>query len=95
VSVFIVYLVQVIGRKLPGDFSIVSMGLSLIFNGISVYAVAYIVGIPWDIGVFWPYIAGAQVVSQATHALGKTAEKHGINTLGVFAPKAKTNHSSK
>ena len=93
VSVFVVYLVQVIGRKLPGDVPILNAGLSLILNGVAVYAVAFFIGVPWDIGVFWPYIAGMQVVSQLTHAAGKTAEKSGVNTLGVFAPKAKTDHT--
>jgi hypothetical protein len=96
VSVFVVYLVQVIGRKLPGDVPILNAGLSLILNGIAVYSVAFFIGVPWDIGVFWPYIAGMQVVSQLTHAAGKTAEKGGVNTLGVFAPKAplQSDHSS-
>jgi hypothetical protein len=89
VSVFVVYAVQVIGRKLPGDVPILNAGLSLILNGVAVYAVAFFIGVPWDIGIFWPYIAGMQVVSQLTHAAGKTAEKSGVNTLGVFAPKVR------
>lgn len=93
VSVIVVWLTQQIGRKLPGDIPVLNFALSLILNGVAVYAVAFFVGIPWDIGVFWPYIAGTQVGSQLTHSLTKTADKQGF-TLPTMEPKAKSDHSS-
>jgi hypothetical protein len=93
ISVIVVWLTQQIGRKLPGDVPMLNFAMSLILNSLAVYGVAYFMGIPWDIGIFWPYITGMQVGSQATHALAKTAEKNGM-VIPTMEPKTKTNHSS-
>ena len=93
ISVVVVWLTQVIGRKLPGDVPVLSFAVSLVLNGLGVYATALFLGIPWDIGVFWPYITTMQVGSQGLHALVKTGTANGV-TVPLMAPKAKTDHSS-
>jgi hypothetical protein len=93
VSVIVVWLTQQIGRKLPGDIPVLNFAVSLVLNGAAVYGVAFFLGIPWDISVFWPYITAMQVGSQATHALSKTAVKQGF-TLPTMEPKVKSDHSN-
>jgi hypothetical protein len=93
VSVIVVWLTQQIGRKLPGDIPVLSFAVSLVLNGAAVYGVAFFLGIPWDIAVFWPYITAMQVGSQATHALTKTADKQGF-TIPTMETKVKSDHSN-
>ena len=93
VSVLLAAVVQWVGRKIPGDIPILNLAIALILQFAAVRIIVAALGLPWELSVYWQYIAGGQIISATTHALGKTAEKNGLTTLGVFATKAPGDHA--
>jgi len=92
--VIIAPIVQWIGRKIPGDFPFGSTILNLGFNILFAWLTNLVLGLNLTTAQVWPYIGVGAISSAGIHALGKTAEKNGINTLGIFAPKVPGDHSN-
>lgn len=92
---FVAPMVQWIGRKIPADIPAVSFGVAFGLCYLVALGLSAAFALPTTFSAVWPLMAVSLPLAFGTHALGKTAEKNGFTTFGVFAPKNKNDHSSR